>query len=193
MDSEPIPTGGTQAPATSIAVRGPSPVLITFGAIAVLAFSMLPVLGLAWIFFRTDSFLDLDVANSDLQQFVFNSIGSPNQWISFFQRYLTPAIGALIPLLLIGRGEQAGFPFGAVCILGFAAAGFLAAFLLNIYLANYEYRLFIENAFSFPPASAAKRELFDAKMASGHIYFERLQESMLFIIASICGIKFASR
>ena len=51
----------------------------------------------------------------------------------------------------------------------------------------------IENAFSLPPADAANKALFDAKMASSHIYFERMQESMLFIIASTCGIKFAGR
>jgi hypothetical protein len=193
MASEPMQPAQTTTSAAGINSGGPSPALISFGAVAILSFALMPVFGLIYIYFISDSFLDLDVSRSDLYQFVFNSIGSPSQWISFFQRYLTPAIGALIPILMIGRKGEAAFSIGAIFILVFALCGFFAVFLLNGQLDTVANRLFIENAYSLPSANAAQRDLFDAKIAASHVYFERLQDSMLFIVATICGIQFAKQ
>jgi hypothetical protein len=86
-------------------------------------------------------------------------------------------------------------PLGIIGISALAVIGFTMALLLSSALAMdaLKDRLFVENAFALDPASAEMQEAFTAKLTTARSYLSRLQESLLFIVMTVFGVRIAGR
>ncbi len=54
-------------------------------------------------------------------------------------------------------------------------------------------RLFAENAFAVETSIADVRDAFHAKLAAARSYISRLQESLLFVVMTVLGFRFAGK
>lgn len=169
-------------------VRAPV-ILLSFLASAFLLFVLLPTFILIFLIFSSDFFQDLE--NSHMRGFAFTFITSPDDWSQTIQKILTPAIGALLPTVYLRQGGSPGTKSAAWLILAIAAVGCMLAFCANLAFSSNDLqeRLYVENAFALPSGSADLREAFDAKLATARSYFSRLQESLLFIVMTILGVR----
>jgi hypothetical protein len=167
--------------------------LLSFLIMAFLVLILTPLFILMTVLLQSDFFLDLP--NSVMSQYIFNFTTSPDDLMSVLQRYLTPAIGALIPALYLNRRGTSGMPLGIIGISALAVIGFTMALLLSSALAMdaLKDRLFVENAFALDPASAEMQEAFTAKLTTARSYLSRLQESLLFIVMTVFGVRIAGR
>jgi hypothetical protein len=168
-------------------------VALSFLSCAFLVFVLTPVVLLAIVLVRSDFFQDLP--NSHLRDFAFAFITSPDDIGQTIQKFLTPAIGALLPAMCLKRGGSRAAMGGVVLVLAIAIAGFflVSSFSYVFSSGDLQERLFAENAFALGPSNADVREAFDAKLATARGYLSRLQESLLFIVTTVLGIRLAGR
>lgn len=176
------------------AVQAGVPVVaLSFLTSAFLVFLLTPVFVLLFLLLRSDFFQDLP--NSHLREFAFTFITSPDDLAHKVQNFLTPAIGALLPTMFLRREGSHANLVGSFLILGVAIFGFFLVYSFGFAFSSNELqeRLFVENAFALASDSAEAREAFDAKLATARSYLSSLQESLLFIVMTILGVRLAGR
>lgn len=180
-------------PVAPAAQAGVPAVALSFLTSAFLVFLLTPVFVLLFLLLRSDFFQDLQ--NSHLREFAFTFITSPDDLAHTVQNFLTPAIGALLPTMFLRRGASRANLVGAILILGIAVLGLLLVYSLGFAFSSNELqeRLFVENAFALASDSSESREAFDAKLATARGYLSSLQESLLFIVMTILGVRLAGR
>lgn len=185
---------GLSAPLSSQSLAPAHPVrapilLLSFLASASLLFILLPTFILVFLIFSSDFFQDL--GDSHMREFAFTFVTSPDDWSQTIQKFLTPAIGALLPAVYFRQESSVGAKSAAWLILVIAAVGCMLAFSVNrAFTSNdLQERLYVENAFALPSSSADLRDAFDAKLETARSYLSRLQESLLFIVMTILGIR----
>lgn len=185
-----------QAPIPLMAATSLSgvPVLaLSFIVVALILFTLTPVVALGVVLVRSDFFQDLP--HSSMAAHVFTYVTSPDDLGPTIQKFLTPAIGALIPAMYLGRDDRFAASCGIGAILVFSFSGFFAVSSLNWVFSSADLmeRLFVENAFGLDADSAESREAFNAKLTTARSYVSKSQESLLFVVMTVLGVKFAGK